>query len=241
MAPNDLSILLTSMQQAAHAGKGLSNISAARSARLLGLDALTLTVLTARDRLELLWYDYVDRLGPDLEDLQYTLGEGPTPDAARLRYTIVEPDLTVTPLARWPVFLPAVLRTSARAVIAVPLSLGAVRAGALTGYRVTTGPASSQQIRDIFAFAQAALALLLQFPLESVTTGVSHNGPFPLHRVEVHQATGILAVQLNLRLEQALMRLRAYAYSHERPVLDVARDVIAYRLHLDNGSGDTGL
>ncbi|MFK8850673.1 ANTAR domain-containing protein [Streptomyces sp. Ac-502] len=66
-------------------------------------------------------------------------------------------------------------------------------------------------------------------------TGEHGAGP-PLHRAEAHQATGVLAVQLRIALDQALLRLRGHAYSQDRALLDVARDIIAHRLRLDDGS-----
>ena len=47
---------------------------------------------------------------------------------------------------------------------------------------------------------------------------------------EVHQATGMIIVQLGVTAAVALIRLRAYAYSHDRRLRDVAADVVARRL-----------
>jgi hypothetical protein len=49
----------------------------------------------------------------------------------------------------------------------------------------------------------------------------------------VHQATGMVKVQLNVGIAEALVRLRAYAYAEERPIEDVARDVVGRRLRFD--------
>ncbi len=48
----------------------------------------------------------------------------------------------------------------------------------------------------------------------------------------VHNAAGIVSVQEEVSVSQALIRLRAYAFSHERPLADVTRDVVAHRLRL---------
>ena len=47
---------------------------------------------------------------------------------------------------------------------------------------------------------------------------------------EVHQATGMIIVQLGVTAAVALIQLRAYAYAHDRRLSDVARDVVARRL-----------
>ena len=50
------------------------------------------------------------------------------------------------------------------------------------------------------------------------------------HRAEVHQATGMVSVQLGVSAAEALARMRAYAFVHNRLLIDVARDVVARRL-----------
>ncbi|RSN39819.1 hypothetical protein DMC64_36405 [Amycolatopsis sp. WAC 04197] len=55
-----------------------------------------------------------------------------------------------------------------------------------------------------------------------------HNGGAP----EVHQAAGILFARLAIPVDDALARLRAHAFSHQRAITDVARDVITGHLHL---------
>jgi hypothetical protein len=50
------------------------------------------------------------------------------------------------------------------------------------------------------------------------------------HRAEIHQATGMVLVQLGINATDALARLRGYAFVHRRLLLDVARDVVERRL-----------
>ena len=59
----------------------------------------------------------------------------------------------------------------------------------------------------------------------------------------VHQAAGMVAVQLGVTVAQALVRLRAYAFGNDRPLAGVARDVVARTLRFDAASGekDSGL
>ncbi len=61
-----------------------------------------------------------------------------------------------------------------------------------------------------------------------------------LHRAEVHQATGMISVQLRVPLAEALTRLRAYAYRTGSPVTAVAEDVVARRIRFDAESGSVG-
>jgi AmiR/NasT family two-component response regulator len=43
----------------------------------------------------------------------------------------------------------------------------------------------------------------------------------------------MISVQLGISVTEALIRLRARAFSNERPIADVAQDVIARRLRLE--------
>ena len=48
----------------------------------------------------------------------------------------------------------------------------------------------------------------------------------------VHNAAGIVSVQQQISITEALIRLRAYAFSNDRLLANVAEDVIAHRLRL---------
>ena len=52
------------------------------------------------------------------------------------------------------------------------------------------------------------------------------------HRAEVHQASGMVAIQLQVPITEALAALRAYAFAHSQPVATVAADIVARRLRL---------
>jgi AmiR/NasT family two-component response regulator len=51
-------------------------------------------------------------------------------------------------------------------------------------------------------------------------------------RAELYQAQGMLSLQLGVDLAEAMIRLRAHAYAHNRPLIDVARDIVERRLDL---------
>ena len=54
----------------------------------------------------------------------------------------------------------------------------------------------------------------------------------------VHQASGMVAAQLGVTVGVALVRLRAYAFGNDRPLADVARDVVSRTLRFDERSGE---
>lgn len=81
------------------------------------------------------------------------------------------------------------------------------------------------------AFADAATSILLH--LQARDGGRAQPGLVAMieDRAEVHQATGMISIQAALGLADALVLLRAHAYAAERPILNVARDVITRDLH----------
>ena len=48
-------------------------------------------------------------------------------------------------------------------------------------------------------------------------------------RLVVHQATGMVAEQLGISVTEALIRLRAHAFTQNRPLTDIANDIVAGR------------
>ena len=50
------------------------------------------------------------------------------------------------------------------------------------------------------------------------------------YQMQVHQATGMVQVQLGVTIEEAFLMLRAHAFAAGRPVAGVARDVVERRL-----------
>ncbi|GHF01571.1 GAF domain-containing protein [Streptomyces longispororuber] len=211
---------------AAHTGPGPRGVPA-DTVRSLGLDALTMSV-TAGDGLpELVWSQPPEGLGPELEELQFALGDGPTFEAAGRGRRVMEPDLAATDPARWPAFLPVAARTPARAVVAVPLRLGVAVIGVLAGYRTSTGPLTDTQRRDLTRLARTLLALLLDTVEVPSADGTGAPPGLALRRAEVHQATGYLSVRLGIPPGQALLRLRSHAAAHDVPLTALARALFA--------------
>ena len=52
-------------------------------------------------------------------------------------------------------------------------------------------------------------------------------------RVVIHQATGMIAVQLDETMSNALARLRAAAFASGRSIYDIAQDVVERRVRFD--------
>jgi hypothetical protein len=171
-----------------------------------------------------------------LEELQFTLGEGPCLDAFTSRLPVLVPDLSDGAVGRWPGYAPALHDRGMRAVFAFPLQVGAARLGALDVFRVEPGPLTAGQLCDALTFADVAVTTLLDGQ-ERAEPGTAADGLDEVmgQRAELFQAQGMLAVQLGVSLADAMVRLRAYAYAEDRPLGEVARDVVARRLSFDSG------
>jgi hypothetical protein len=84
-------------------------------------------------------------------------------------------------------------------------------------------------------FADAALPQVLDHLSGSDTVEGANvpSGGFEYRWAQVHQATGMISVQLNSDLTAAFMRLRAHAYLTGRRLSQVANDVVTRRLRFD--------
>jgi hypothetical protein len=167
-----------------------------------------------------------------LEELTLTFGEGPCVDAFTGGGPVLVDDATGPQwLTRWPAFAQALVQAGGAAVFALPLQVGAIRLGVLDLYRSTPGELTPGQLADGLVLADTACALLLDGQDEPAAR---RNGYQPEqarpHHPEVHQATGMISVQLGVTATVALIRLRAYAYANDRALREVAGDVVARRL-----------
>jgi hypothetical protein len=170
-----------------------------------------------------------------IEELQYELGEGPCVDAHHEGRPVLEPDLADPGTPRWLAFSPPALAAGTRAVFGFPLRVGAARLGAMNLYRDRPGKLSDDQHADALVMAdvaaQAVLAMQADAPPDVVATELLASADF--HLVE-HQASGMVATQLGVGVGEALVRLRAYAFSHELGLNEVAEAVVARDLRFDS-------
>jgi len=174
-----------------------------------------------------------------IEQLQYGLGEGPCVDAYMQDRPVLEPDLVHPITLRWIAFTQPAVEAGVRAVFGFPLQVGAVRLGALNLYRDRPGSLTDDQHADALVMAdiaaQAVLVLQANAPPGRLAAELEKGADF---QYVVHQAAGMVAVQLEISVAQALIRLRAHAFGNDRPLAQVADDVVARRLRFDTASGE---
>jgi len=180
-----------------------------------------------------------NKVSETIEQLQYSLGEGPCVDAYHQDRPVLEPNLADPRTPRWPAFSGPAIEVGVRAVFGFPLQVGAVRLGALNLYRDQPGPLSDEQHADALVAAdvaaQAILLLQADAPPGQIAAELEANADF---QYEVHQAAGMVAAQLDTTITLALIRLRAYAFGNNRSLSDVAADVVARTLRFDEASGE---
>ena len=179
-----------------------------------------------------------DLVCEQLAELQLTLGEGPGIDVLASAAPVLASDLgDAESVRRWPAFAPEARELGAEAVFAFPLMAGAIRAGVMGLYRGSAGSLPDGLLGDLLILADIATLMLLDAADSDADrgAGTSLEGQTPdlaLHRAQIDQATGMLTVQLAVSAAEAFARLRAYAYSQDRRLADVAGDIVARRLRL---------
>jgi ANTAR domain-containing protein/GAF domain-containing protein len=169
-----------------------------------------------------------------LEELQFTLGQGPGIDAATGRGLVLADDLAGPGAHRlWPAFAPAAADRGVRGMFAFPVAVGAALIGVLDVYRLQPGPLTAEELAQGLMFADVALVLTLDAwgGITARPDGVA-DAALSARRAQVHQATGMVAAQLGVAVPDALALLRAHAYANGLGLADLAAEVLARRAHL---------
>jgi GAF domain len=172
-----------------------------------------------------------DLVAERVADLHFLLGEGPARDAARLGRPVTAADLTSAASRRtWPVFAGAAQAAGVRTVVAVPLLVSELRIGLFGMCSRYPIALSAEQTAEMEGFAEIALGLVLdRLPAADVDRWIAREA-------EVHQACGIVSVQLGVGVDESLLRLRARAFSEGRPLSEIAHEVVTRRLHFSPDS-----
>ncbi|GAA4883922.1 GAF and ANTAR domain-containing protein [Actinomycetospora straminea] len=198
-----------------------------------------ITLMAGPDRQQPLWAS--DEVAARIDELQFRLGEGPCVDAFVTQHVVLVADVADARDDRWPAFAAAARDTSARALMALPLRAQQERIGVIDFYRDRPGFLEADDMAAVRRAADATFWALIG--LHDGGRGREDDAPpdgdddparwlpeAPLEHVEVHQATGMIVAQLDVPVDAALARLRGHAFLHDRPLADVARDVVARRL-----------
>jgi hypothetical protein len=146
---------------------------------------------------------------------------------------MLEPDLAGAGSHRWPMYGPRAAELGVGAVFAFPLQVGSVGVGVLDIYRQQAGPLSAEALASGYTFAEVALRLLLQeqadTPGDRAPAGLDDALAY---RMEVYQAQGMVMVDLGVKADEAMARLRGHAFATGQDITDVARKVVDGTLRL---------
>jgi hypothetical protein len=178
-----------------------------------------------------------DAMTAAVEEVQYTLGEGPCVDAFHAKAPVLAPDLALADVNLWPGFRVGAATAGVSAVFGFPLLVGSVCFGALNLYNVHPGALSDNQFANALAVAHVASRAVLGWQSVagpgSLAWQLEH---VPMHRAVVHQASGMVSVQASIPVPDAIVMLRAYAFAEDRPISEVAAEIVDGALRLDGSA-----
>jgi len=176
-----------------------------------------------------------DERSVSIDELQFTLGEGPNHDAFALRRPVLTPDLQSREGQKWPGYSAAAQEVGVRAVFAFPLHIGAAAFGVLTVYVGRAGPLDYQQLTMALTFTEIATEVLLD-EHSSTEDGRLHLGLETVlnYHAEIYQAQGVVMVELGVSLADALVRMRANAFANNQSLAELAKGILSG--HVDLGA-----
>jgi GAF domain-containing protein len=168
-----------------------------------------------------------------VEELQFTLGEGPCVQAYATRQPVLVPDLTRLARTTWSGYAPAAQEHGVRSVFAFPLQVGKACLGALDVYQREAGDLSPRALTSALAFTEVAMSGFLDSGAGDGLDSEPGRNPEGM-KYAIYQAQGMVMVQLGITLADAMARLRAHAFASGRSLSDVADDVLKRRLFLED-------
>ena len=205
----------------------------------LPVDGVGLSLMTNEHAGGRMLLGATDEAGNKIEELQFSLGEGPCVTAFSEARPVLVPDVKCDQSRlQWPALAEQVVRTGVRSLFAFPLQVGAIGIGVLDCHRARPGP--MEAVTEALVVATAVTTALLDYQARVLVAAEVQPELIDLtwrdHAI-VHQATGMVSSQLDAPTDTALARLRAYAFREGRPLKEVAADVVARRLRFTSEDG----
>ena len=163
----------------------------------------------------------------DVDELQFTTGEGPCHEAFAARRPVLTPDLRRAAVREWPGYAPAAMSSGVGAVFAFPMHVGSAGFGVLDVYAAQPGSLGTEQMNMALMYTQIATEIMLDGDLTTAEGDLDPGLSTALdYRAEIHQAQGMVVVDLDVGAAEALARMRAHAFAQNRPLIDLAHDII---------------
>ena len=162
-----------------------------------------------------------------LEALQNAAAEGPCIDSYTLGQPVLEPDLAVGGVRTWPLLAAAAMDLGICALFSFPLQIDDSSLGALDLFREEPGTLTSEQVHDARLLAAMATREVLTMQAEGPTGSLPGRiTDLSGDRAAIEQATGMAAAQMNAGVVEAARRLREVATEHQRPLAEIAHDIV---------------
>ena len=174
-----------------------------------------------------------DGLGSEIENAQITLGEGPYVDAATSFAPVLVPNLAdpgAEGSQRWPFFAKEAKTLGVGALFAFPIRISTLSIGTLGLYREEPGPLATHELAGVLETMEEIGRTLLDLETWAEDqTGSRHtdqNGGITVGTAQLHQAAGMVMIQLDASIEEALVVLRSTAYAEGIPINALATAVV---------------
>ncbi|MEW1808777.1 GAF and ANTAR domain-containing protein [Pseudarthrobacter sp. NPDC080039] len=161
-----------------------------------------------------------------LDELQYSLGEGPCLTALREQATVHVPNLSEE--VRWPRYTAAAWAEGIGSILAVPLPLEGKANASLNLYSTRTNAYSGEDIEGAEAYAaQASKALRLAVRVAQLTDDRKNLTTAMESRTTIDIAVGAIMAQNRCSQETALKILKIASNSRNTKLRDVAAAIVA--------------
>lgn len=165
-----------------------------------------------------------------VDELQFDLGEGPCWDALVSRRPVLQPNLATRSNGLWPAFSNAIRDEKIGSIFAFPLLFGPLGIGALDLYSLSPVSLTPKQQHDTTTLCAVVSRKLLRHALSDDQPSDAAN---TFSRRLIHQATGMVLVQLDTTAEDAHLIIQARAFADNRSMREIAQDVIDHRIRFD--------
>ena len=214
------------------------------SARATAVDGGSVALVSARAARVVV--SATDEIAVALEETQLALGEGPYIDAVTSVGPILVPDLgdaAASRAQRWPVFAKEAKALDVNAVFAFPIRVSRVSVGTFGLYRREPGDLTTHSLAMALTAVDGIAETLLDHQVWTdlpPTKPSAAPGPTPLlnNTAMVHQAAGMVMVQLDGSIDEAIALLRATAFAESAPLGELAREVVDRRRRFSRGAPD---
>jgi len=170
-----------------------------------------------------------DRATKAAQDLEFALGEGPARDTVAGRRPVLAVGIRLR--RHWPNYGPAVERLGIHSIAAVPVGPARKPLGALTLF----GPHHHEDFENLRLLGGTVAAMLVPDEESDGPEECLSKGPLLAeadHRAVVHQAAGVLSVQISCTVSDALALIRARAFADDISIESIAADIVGHRLRL---------